>query len=213
LVGCSVGDSLVGGSVGVAGSVGGGSVGVGSSVAGTSVGVGGSVGTGVSVGRTVEVGAAVDVSVGCGVEVGGCDVAVAADRAGTSEDLAVIEADVTVGVWVGNTTNVENTAGDVWVGWRVAVGPVTGTRICVGPNSNASTVMAAAVRITSTSASCVSSIWTSAAVGGLGSKKAIVYTIHPSPIHTNNASSACKGTINSRVLMWSRILSKNVVYP
>lgn len=108
----------------------------------------------------------------------GLGVNVAFGRTGFSRSLSVgvnTGRKVAVPVVVGMATRVvSGRRVTVAMGVAVKLGPLTGRRICVGPNKSASTVRAAAVLNASISGSCVSSEWTSAAVGGLGSKNAIV---------------------------------------
>ena len=122
---------------------GGGSVAVGS----TGVFVGGGSDVGGSVAVSMGVGSVVGRSVGVGV--GGLGVTAAVDGSGFSRTrrVGVIPGlRVGVGVVVDTEASVESSdAVMVDVGVGVIVAPVTGMRISVAPNNNASTVEAAAV--------------------------------------------------------------------
>jgi hypothetical protein len=105
---------------------------------------------------------------------------------------------VLVAVWV-TVAAIEAVAVGVRVAVRVGV-PV-GRTICVGRLNNALTVMTAAVLYPSISGSVVDSDRISAAVGGVGSKNAMAYTIQTMPKHIVTARSPCNGIRYSLALM------------
>jgi hypothetical protein len=111
-------------------------------------------GTDVADGCAVAVGTAVSVG-GIGVDVGTITIGLSPERVvGVASTGRLVD----VGVRVGRTTRVdkEEDCSDI-VGIGVRLGPVTGKKICVGPNKRASTVIAAAVLYTSICGSCSSS--------------------------------------------------------